>query len=163
MSSLDLLRGLVIVVMALDHVRDSFMLGAMQDPTADPNVGPPIERRTMTSPSGVVTTDYRYSDDTKVVTVGDAGITTTTQYAADPRYGWGGEYAKSQTITNGDKTITITHVRTADPGASLENESDTISIGPTDDAWTQPARRSDGSQIGRRPWMASPVTWSGAH
>src|SRR5262245_61824072 len=40
MSSLDLLRGLVIVVMALDHVRDSFMLGAMQDPTSDPNVGP---------------------------------------------------------------------------------------------------------------------------
>src|SRR4029453_12206887 len=40
MSSLDLLRGLVIVVMALDHVRDSFMLGAVQDPTADPNVNP---------------------------------------------------------------------------------------------------------------------------
>jgi uncharacterized membrane protein len=40
MSSLDLLRGLVIVVMALDHVRDSFMFGAVQDPTADPNVSP---------------------------------------------------------------------------------------------------------------------------
>src|ERR1043165_7352558 len=40
MSSLDLLRVLVIVVMALDHVRDSFMLGSVQDPTADPNVGP---------------------------------------------------------------------------------------------------------------------------
>jgi uncharacterized membrane protein len=40
MSSLDLLRGLVIVAMALDHVRDSFMLGAVQDPTADPNVSP---------------------------------------------------------------------------------------------------------------------------
>ena len=40
MSSLDFLRGLVIVVMALDHVRDSFMLGSVQDPTADPNVGP---------------------------------------------------------------------------------------------------------------------------
>src|SRR5262245_34524646 len=40
MSSLDLLRGLVIVVMALDHVRDSFMLGSVQDPTADPNTGP---------------------------------------------------------------------------------------------------------------------------
>src|SRR6185295_6772540 len=40
MSSLDLLRGLVIVVIALDHVRDSFMLGSVQDPTADPNVGP---------------------------------------------------------------------------------------------------------------------------
>jgi uncharacterized membrane protein len=40
MSSLDMLRGLVIVVMALDHVRDSFMFGAVQDPTADPNVSP---------------------------------------------------------------------------------------------------------------------------
>ncbi len=40
MSSLDLLRGLVIVVMALDHVRDYFMLSAVQDPTADPNVSP---------------------------------------------------------------------------------------------------------------------------
>lgn len=40
MSSLDLLRGLVIVVMALDHVRDSFMIASVQDPTADPNTGP---------------------------------------------------------------------------------------------------------------------------
>ena len=42
MASIDLLRGLVIVVMALDHVRDSVMLGFMQDPTAihlpDPSV-----------------------------------------------------------------------------------------------------------------------------
>jgi uncharacterized membrane protein len=40
MSSLDLLRGLVIVVMALDHVRDLLMTAAAQDPTADPNTGP---------------------------------------------------------------------------------------------------------------------------
>src|SRR3954462_9195473 len=40
MSSLDILRGLVIVVMALDHVRDFLMTAAVQDPTADPNTGP---------------------------------------------------------------------------------------------------------------------------
>lgn len=40
MSSLDILRGLVIVVMALDHVRDFVMTAAVQDPTADPHTGP---------------------------------------------------------------------------------------------------------------------------
>ncbi|MEO8063087.1 MAG: heparan-alpha-glucosaminide N-acetyltransferase domain-containing protein [Pseudomonadota bacterium] len=40
MSSLDVLRGLVIVVMALDHVRDFMMAAAVQDPTADPTTGP---------------------------------------------------------------------------------------------------------------------------
>src|SRR5689334_7903363 len=40
MSSLDILRGLVVVVMALDHVRDFFMIAATQDPTSDPSAGP---------------------------------------------------------------------------------------------------------------------------
>jgi uncharacterized membrane protein len=39
LSSIDMLRGLVIVIMALDHVRDYTMAGAAQDPMADPNVG----------------------------------------------------------------------------------------------------------------------------
>src|SRR5262245_29821968 len=38
LTSMDMLRGLVIVIMALDHVRDFFFAGALQDPTTDPNV-----------------------------------------------------------------------------------------------------------------------------
>lgn len=40
MTSIDLLRGLVIVVMALDHVRDYMMTGSLQDPITDPSTGP---------------------------------------------------------------------------------------------------------------------------
>lgn len=40
LSSLDILRGLVVVVMALDHVRDFVMTAATQDPTSDPSAGP---------------------------------------------------------------------------------------------------------------------------
>ena len=37
--SLDVLRGLVLVIMALDHVRDFMMVAAAQDPMSDPNIG----------------------------------------------------------------------------------------------------------------------------
>ena len=39
LTSIDMLRGLVIIIMALDHVRDFFMQGSVQDPMGDPNVG----------------------------------------------------------------------------------------------------------------------------
>src|SRR5688572_29158492 len=38
LSAIDMIRGLVIVIMAIDHVRDNFFFGAVQDPTTDPNV-----------------------------------------------------------------------------------------------------------------------------
>ena len=38
-ESIDMVRGLVIVIMALDHVRDFVMVAASSDPMTDPNVG----------------------------------------------------------------------------------------------------------------------------
>ncbi len=38
LSAIDMMRGLVIVIMAIDHVRDNFLFGAVQDPMTDPNV-----------------------------------------------------------------------------------------------------------------------------
>ena len=37
-SEIDMIRGLVIVIMAIDHVRDNFFVGALQDPTTDPTI-----------------------------------------------------------------------------------------------------------------------------
>jgi uncharacterized membrane protein len=39
LASVDVLRGLVIVVMALDHVRDYFNFGGEADPMANPGIG----------------------------------------------------------------------------------------------------------------------------
>lgn len=39
LDSTDMLRGLVIVIMALDHVRDYFALNVEQDPMTNPDVG----------------------------------------------------------------------------------------------------------------------------
>ena len=40
MMSIDIVRGLVILIMALDHVRDFTMAGSLQDPISDPSTGP---------------------------------------------------------------------------------------------------------------------------
>jgi uncharacterized membrane protein len=42
LSSIDMLRGLVIVIMAIDHTRDFFSVGMAIDPMSDPNVSLPL-------------------------------------------------------------------------------------------------------------------------
>lgn len=42
LDNIDMLRGLVIAIMAIDHVRDFFMLGVEQDPMTDPDVSPAL-------------------------------------------------------------------------------------------------------------------------
>jgi uncharacterized membrane protein len=39
LQAIDMVRGLVIVIMAIDHVRDNFLFGTVQDPMADPHIG----------------------------------------------------------------------------------------------------------------------------
>ncbi|MFT5233845.1 MAG: putative membrane protein [Candidatus Krumholzibacteriia bacterium] len=38
LDSIDMLRGLVIIIMAIDHVRDMVMLAGVQDPLAQGDV-----------------------------------------------------------------------------------------------------------------------------
>ena len=38
LEAIDMVRGLVIVIMAIDHVRDFFLFGTEQDPMANPNI-----------------------------------------------------------------------------------------------------------------------------
>jgi uncharacterized membrane protein len=42
LSAIDMVRGLAIVIMAIDHVRDFFLFAAEQDPMANPNITPEL-------------------------------------------------------------------------------------------------------------------------
>src|SRR6266481_213486 len=38
LEAIDMVRGLVIIIMAIDHVRDFFLFGTEQDPMGNPNI-----------------------------------------------------------------------------------------------------------------------------
>ncbi|PCI64786.1 MAG: hypothetical protein COB37_00390 [Kordiimonadales bacterium] len=42
LTNIDMLRGLVIIIMAIDHVRDFFMTGGLQDPMAGADIDPAL-------------------------------------------------------------------------------------------------------------------------
>ena len=42
LTSIDMVRGLVVIIMALDHVRDFVMRGGIQDPMSDPHISPTL-------------------------------------------------------------------------------------------------------------------------
>ncbi len=78
------------------------------DDTPDTSTNSPVrvERRTVVSASGLTSTDDRYSDGRRVVTLPDETVTTT--YAADPRFGMGGKYAASVATASGGHQLTRT-------------------------------------------------------
>ncbi|MBT5073660.1 MAG: hypothetical protein HOH18_04515 [Kordiimonadaceae bacterium] len=39
LSNIDMVRGLVVLIMSIDHVRDFMMMGGVQDPMAQPDIG----------------------------------------------------------------------------------------------------------------------------
>ena len=38
LTNIDIVRGLVVLIMSLDHVRDYMMVGGVQDPIAQPDI-----------------------------------------------------------------------------------------------------------------------------
>jgi uncharacterized membrane protein len=40
LTNIDMVRGLAIIIMAIDHVRDFFLVGNSYDPMSDPNASP---------------------------------------------------------------------------------------------------------------------------